>query len=82
MDEKYFMIKINNAVSSYKKWVGWSNSGFTDGFYLTTEKQCKIFSSETFEEDEKIKSYLNDKEYELVPVLDVANIRESRIYIY
>ena len=77
IDSDYFMIKVDNPASEYKIWVGWSNSGFNSGFYLTNEKQCKFFSSEILEENESIKLYLQSKKYELVPV---ENIKFSRIY--
>lgn len=76
----YYMIKLKHPVDDYKKWVGWSNSRDSLGFYITNEKQCKIFSSDVLEEDEDIKLFLNRIEYQLVPVLNIDSIRKSRVY--
>ena len=76
----YYMIKIENPIDNHKSWVGWSNSNYTDGFYLTSEKQCKIFSTEILEEDEKIKMFLKNKKYNLVQVIDIEFLKESRLY--
>ena len=79
MGNKYYMIKIKTN-NEHKVWVGWSNSGFTNGFYITNKLQCKVFSSEILDESIALKFYLLDKKYELIPVVDIESIRKSRIY--
>ena len=76
----YYMIQIENPKNQDRTWLGWSNSSFGLGFYLTTKSLCKFFSSETLEEDENIKLYLQNKQYKLVPISDIENIKKSSIY--
>ena len=76
----YYMIKIEDVGNGCKTWLGWSNSNSSDGFYLTSEKQCKVFSDIVLNEDINIKLYLQNKQYKLVPVIDFNCIKGSRIY--
>lgn len=76
----YYMIKMKDASNEHKSWLGWSNSNNALGFYYTNILQCKVFSECTFKEDKDICMYLKNKEYELVPVKNIEEIKESRIY--
>jgi hypothetical protein len=79
-NEQYFMIKIKNVDSKYRTWVGWSNSNSSLGFYITTENQCKIFSKTILEESKDIEKFLQNKQYDLIPVINVEEIKQSRLY--
>lgn len=78
--KNYYMIKMKDAPSDYKSWLGWSNSNNALGFYYTNILQCKVFSEYTLKEDKDICMYLQNKEYELVSVKNIEEIKESRIY--
>lgn len=81
-ESKYYMIKIKDPRGEYRSWLGWSNSNESLGFYHTNNKVCKIFSEEIIKEDKDLILYLQNKEYELVPVDNIANVKESRIYYW